>query len=118
MISGKLFGIILLNLTVDGLGDMEGTTGLPMEDSTGPPMEGSGLPMEDYEDSTPFQCNDQNQPGGSDKQSSKARSKSVLNSPLRYKYCSKYYKFDNNKIDMYILRTHIPYKSRVLTRLV
>ena len=85
-----------------------------MEDSTGPPMEGSGNDMEDYEDSTPFQCNDQNLPGGSDKPSSKARSKSVLNSLLRYKH----YKFDNNKIDMYIRRTHILYKSRVLTRLV
>ena len=99
MISGQLFGIILVNLIVDGLGrdflieevsglgDMEGTTGFPiegstgppMEDSTDPPMEGSGPPMEDYEDSTPFQCNDQNLPGGSDKPSSKARSKSVLN---------------------------------------
>ena len=42
---------------MDGLGDMEANI--------------------DYEDSTPFQCNDQNQPGGSDKPSSKARSKSV-----------------------------------------
>ena len=71
---------------------IEGTTGFPMEDSTGPPMEGSGNDMEDYEDSTPFQCNDQNLPGGSDKPSSKARSKSVLNLLLRYKHCSKYYK--------------------------
>ena len=48
MISGQLFGMILVNLIVDGLGrdflieevsglgDMEGTTGLPMEGSTGP----------------------------------------------------------------------------------
>ena len=102
MISGQLFGILLLNLIVDkastlrnesaefyiteedalivdGLVDIEGTTGLPMEHSTGPPVEGSGPLMEDYEDSTPFQCNDQNLPGGSDKPSSKARSKSVLN---------------------------------------
>ena len=57
MISGQLFGILLLNLIVDGLGDMEANI--------------------DYEDSTPFQCNDQNQTGGSDKPSSKARSKSV-----------------------------------------
>ena len=98
MISGQLFGILLLNLIVDGLGDtegtmgiskliipMEGTTGFPMEDSTGPPMEDSGNDMErpgqlmeDYEDSTPFQCNGQNLPGGSDKPSSKARSKSAL----------------------------------------
>ena len=91
MVSGQLFGILLLNLIVDGLGDtegtmgiskliipMEGTTGFPMEDSTGPPMEDSGPLMEDYEDSTPFQCNGQNLPGGSDKPSSKARSKSAL----------------------------------------
>ena len=61
-----------------------GSTGPPMEGSTGPPMEGSGNDMEDYEDSTPFQCNDQNLPGGSDKPSSKVRSKSV-NSLPRYK---------------------------------
>ena len=58
-------------------------------------MDGSGNDMEDHEDSTPFQCNDQNLPGGSDKPSSKARSKSVLNSLSRYKLCSKYNKFDN-----------------------
>ena len=57
MISGQLFGIILLNLIVDGLGDMEATDG--------------------YEDPTPVQCNDQNKPGGSDEPSSKARCKSV-----------------------------------------
>ena len=115
MVSGQLFGILLLNLIVDGLGDINGTigfpmedsmairvvefsnlivdglgdievtTGFPIEDSTGPPMEDSGNDMErpgqlmeDYEDSTPFQCNGQNLPGGSDKPSSKARSKSAL----------------------------------------
>ena len=73
MISGQLFGIILLNLIVDGLGDMEATDG--------------------YEDPTPFQCNDQNQPGGSDEPSSKARCKSVNSLYYlynHYKHCSKY----------------------------
>ena len=111
MISGQLFGILLLNLIGDGtgdgigdglgtdslieirgLGDIEGTTVFPMEDSTGPPKESSDPPMEDYEDSIPFQCNHRNQPGGSDKPSSKAQSKSVINLLLRYEHCSKYYK--------------------------
>ena len=120
MVSGQLFGILLLTLIVkasslpellkrnesaqsyteedallivDGLGDIEGTTAFPTTStgttSTGPPMEDSGPLMEDYEDSTPFQCIDQNLPGGSDKPSSKARSKSVLNLLLRYEHCSK-----------------------------
>ena len=42
------------------------TTGLP--------------PAQDHEDTTPFQCNGQNQPGGSDKPSSEDRSK--LNTQL------------------------------------
>ena len=126
MIFGQLFRILLLNLiadgladingttgfpmedsmairvvefsngVLDGLGDIEGTTGFPIEDITGPPMEDSGPLMEDYEDSTPFQCNNQNLPGGSDKPSSKARSKSVLSLLLRYKHCSKNYQLIHN----------------------